>query len=230
MRASPIVVGYPGTEAVAGLASRLEGVEEDAFVFEAAPQPLNEDIVHPAAAAVHGDADAGVLQRRREGKAGELAPLIRVEDVGLAVAGNRLFKRCDAEVGIHRVRQPPGQHLATEPVHDGDEVKEAAPHRDIGHIRTPDLIRPLDRQMPQQVRIDAVLRMWFAGLRRLIDRRQTDLAHEPPNPLAAHAPALASQMPRHLAGAIPGHLHEGLVDDAHQFEGDCQLVCPSAFT
>ena len=32
------------------LAAGLEGVEEHAFVFERTPQPLDEDIVHPAAA------------------------------------------------------------------------------------------------------------------------------------------------------------------------------------
>src|SRR5690606_18659421 len=31
-------------------------------------------------------------------------------------------------------------------------------------------------------------------------------------------PALAAQMPRHLARAIPGHFHKSLIDDAHQFE------------
>jgi hypothetical protein len=72
--------------------------------------------------------------------------------------------------------------------------------------------------MPQQIGIDAVLRMRLAGLRRLVDRRQTDLAHQPPNPLAAHAPALAAQVPRHLAGAIPRRFHERLIDDAHQLE------------
>src|SRR5690554_4744639 len=43
-----------------------------------------------------------------------------------AIASSRA---ADAEVGIHGVRQPPGQNLATEPVHDSDEVEEAAPHR-----------------------------------------------------------------------------------------------------
>jgi hypothetical protein len=63
----------PRTDALARLATGLEGIEEGSFVFEAAPQPLNEDVVHPAAAPVHGGADAGVLQRCREGEAGELA-------------------------------------------------------------------------------------------------------------------------------------------------------------
>lgn len=54
--------------------------------------------VHP------GDANSGVLQRRRQGEAGELASLIGIQDVGLAVAGDRLVKRGDAEVGIPRGR------------------------------------------------------------------------------------------------------------------------------
>jgi hypothetical protein len=59
-------------DATSRFAAGLEGVEEDAFVFEAAPQPLDEDVVHPAAAPVHGDADAGVDPRAvsREGTQG----------------------------------------------------------------------------------------------------------------------------------------------------------------
>src|SRR4051794_22151139 len=60
--------------------------------------------------------------------AGELRSLVGVEDVGPAMAGDRVFESGNAEVGIQRVRQPPCQHLAAEPVHDGDEVEEAAPH------------------------------------------------------------------------------------------------------
>lgn len=67
-------------------------------------------------------------------------------------------------------------------------------------------------------RVDAMLRMRLTGPGCLIDWRQTDLAHQTPDSLAADAPALAAQMPRHLARAIPGHFHKSLIDDAHQFE------------
>lgn len=87
-----------------GLRFLSQSVEEDALVFEAAPQPLDEDVVHPAPASVHGNTDADVLQRRRESESGELAALIGIEDVGLAVAGDSLFKSGDVEVGIQRVR------------------------------------------------------------------------------------------------------------------------------
>ena len=39
-----------------------------------------KDVVHPATTTVHRDADVGVPQRVREGKARELRALIRVED------------------------------------------------------------------------------------------------------------------------------------------------------
>jgi hypothetical protein len=38
------------------LRTGFKGVEIDAFIFERAPQALDEDIVHPAAAPVHADA------------------------------------------------------------------------------------------------------------------------------------------------------------------------------
>jgi hypothetical protein len=73
--ASPVAIVDPGADAAAGFASRPESAEEDAFVFEVAPKRLNEDIIQPAAAPAHRDADAGILQRRGEGEAGELGAL-----------------------------------------------------------------------------------------------------------------------------------------------------------
>ena len=45
-------------------------MSEDAFIFERAPQSFDEDIIHPAPLAVHGDTDAGVGQDADEAKAG----------------------------------------------------------------------------------------------------------------------------------------------------------------
>ena len=94
----------------------------------------------------------------------------------------------------------------------GDEVEEASPHRAVGHVRAPDLIG--DAQMSQQVGVNAVLRMRLAGLRRLVDRRQADLAHQPPDPLCGQqsSPDAADAPWSLYSRAFP----EGLVDDAHQ--------------
>src|SRR5664280_3895171 len=77
------------------------------LVFNAAPQPLDEHVVPPGALAVHADGDPVFDQNASECRAGELAALIRVEDIRLAVTSQSVFKRLDAECRFHRDRQPP---------------------------------------------------------------------------------------------------------------------------
>src|SRR4029453_12560328 len=50
------------------------GVEVDLLVFEAAPQPLDKDVVHVAALAIHADRDLVALQGAGEVVAGERLP------------------------------------------------------------------------------------------------------------------------------------------------------------
>ena len=59
-----------GREAVGQL------VQVDRLVFQRPPQPLDEDVVHAAAATVHGDAHAGVFEDAGEVEAG--IALVRV--------------------------------------------------------------------------------------------------------------------------------------------------------
>ena len=82
-----------------GLGHTRIGVEVDLLVFEAAPQPLDEDVVHAPALAVHADGDAVILQRAGEILAGELAALVGIEDLGPAVSGERLLERLDTKIG-----------------------------------------------------------------------------------------------------------------------------------
>jgi hypothetical protein len=63
-------------------------------------------------------------------------------------------QRLPAEACLQRRRQRPAQHIAAEPVHHRHQVEEAPPHRHIGDVARPDLIWPVDDQVPQQVRID----------------------------------------------------------------------------
>src|SRR3546814_10098096 len=50
------------------------------LVLQRAPQPLDKDVVEKAAAPIHRDAHAGLLQALRPGPGGELAALVGVED------------------------------------------------------------------------------------------------------------------------------------------------------
>ena len=137
----PIVLGDPPAEADTQLGTCLERVQVDAFVLQRPPEPLNEDIVHPAAASVHADPHLGIAQHVGEVGAGKLAALIRVEDLGPAEARQRFLQSLDAEFRVHRVRQPPGEHLPRRSVHDRDEIEEAPPHRQVRNVGVPDVTR-----------------------------------------------------------------------------------------
>jgi len=138
VNSDPVSDQAPGREAVGDL------VQVDRLVLERAPQPLDKDIVHEPAPIIHRDVDAGLLQSPGEGKAGELAALVGVEDLRHAMPGQSLVERVRTEARVQRVRQPSGQHKAARPVHDRHQVEKAALHRDVGDVGTPGMVRLLD--------------------------------------------------------------------------------------
>ena len=101
-----------------------------------APQAFNHPVVDPTAFSVRTDLDLCLGQHVDPSTTGELAALIGVEYLWRTIFCQRLFQRFHAEVGIHAVGQPPGKHLAAEPIHDCHKIEKAAPHRDVGDIRT----------------------------------------------------------------------------------------------
>src|SRR5207248_4882040 len=103
-----------------------------------------------------------ILQRAGEVVTGELAALVSIENLGSTIPGERFLERLDTRLSTERVRQPPRQYGAAHPVHDDDEVEEALGHRDIGNVRAPDLVDPLDRDAPEQIRVDFVRRSCLA--------------------------------------------------------------------
>jgi hypothetical protein len=61
-------------------------VEIDFFVFDAAPESFDEDVVHVSASAVHADGNAEGGEFLCPFLGGELAALVGIEDVGQVVA------------------------------------------------------------------------------------------------------------------------------------------------
>ena len=82
------------------------------FVVKGPPDPFNEDSVHPASLAVHGDFDLIVFEGIGKREAAELTPLIGVKDLWLAV----LSEGIKAKSRIQSVRNPPRQNLSLRPV------------------------------------------------------------------------------------------------------------------
>ena len=102
-------------------------------------------------------------------EAGELAALVGIEDPRPAVALQGFSQGFDAEAGIQGVGQPPGEHSAGGPVHDGYQVQEAALDGDVGDVSGPDPIGPVDGESLEKIGINPVFGMWSGGSRRLVD-------------------------------------------------------------
>ena len=64
MGAMLVVIGEPPAKTSAQFRAGFEDVQVDAFVFQGPPEPLDEDIVHPASPAIHADLDRPPAERR----------------------------------------------------------------------------------------------------------------------------------------------------------------------
>jgi hypothetical protein len=145
-----VVEAQPGTDPGPRLGDAGISVEVDLLVFQTAPQPLDEDIVHAAAlpsmlimmppcsrTPVNSVLVNSVLVNSVLVNSVLVNSvvvnwhLVRVEDFGLTVPCQGLLKSLDAKVGAKRVRQPPRQHGAAYPIHNDHQVKKAPGHRDI---------------------------------------------------------------------------------------------------
>ena len=147
MRSAGIVEVEVTANRGAGLGDGVVGLQINLLVFDGFPKALDEHIVAPGSLAVHADGDPVFEKNAGEAGAGELAALIRVEDLWPAVTGQSFVQRLNAELDLHGDRQSPSEDPAAEPVDDGGEIDEAARHRDIRDVHRPDLVGSDDRQV-----------------------------------------------------------------------------------
>src|SRR5687768_16492621 len=92
----------PATDSSAGLGTGGVGAQVYILIFQAAPQALDENIIHAATFAVPADPNAGGLQHAGEGRAGKLGTLVAVEDLRPTVNGQGFLEGLDAEGRVHR--------------------------------------------------------------------------------------------------------------------------------
>ena len=92
-------------------------------------------------------------------------------------------------------RQPPCQNPPAEPVHHRNQIHKPLRHRDVRDVRAPHLVRPVDDQTPQQIRVHLVFRddagwCWASG-------------RSPPAPSPASVAARACGSPPSRRAATP---------------------------
>src|SRR3954447_9856619 len=82
MRPPRIVVADPVPQSGPQRRAGLECMEVYTLVFQTAPQPLDEYIIHPLSPPVHRNAHTGLPQNAGKPRRGELAALVSVHNSG----------------------------------------------------------------------------------------------------------------------------------------------------
>ena len=190
-------------------------MEIDLFVFDRSPEPLDEDVVIDPAPTVHADLDVMAFEAADKIRCCKLHPLIHVEDLRLR-KDQGFFQGLYTECRLQGDRKLPGQNVTAEPVHDGHKVDKAMIHPDVRDIGTPDLVRMVDFQTPQQIGVLPVLGTGLAQSPLGINGLQAHEPHEPADPLGIDRVSLASQPECHLWDAIKRGSRKLLVDQGHQ--------------
>ena len=124
------------------------------------------------------------------------------------------MERDQAEAGFHRVGEFPTEHETAEPIHDGDQVQKAAAHRDVSNIGALDVVRSLDRDAAQQVRIHFVTRRRAAELPAPIQMCDAQ---------SRNVPKLAAGVQILLANCL-AHGRRQLLEVAVNFPDECRYV------
>ena len=218
MRTVAVVKVKIPTNRASRLADGFVGSQIDLLVFDAAPQPLNEDVVPPGPFAVHADGDAVVGEDAGKDRTGELRALVGVEDFRLAMTRESFLQCLDAEGCFHRNREPPGQNTTCRPIQYGGEIDEAVGHRDIGDVHGPDLVRLRDLQLAQQIRIDLVAGFGLGGARMAIERLYPHPPHQRLHMPAADLAPLQTQQAAQHTRTGERILHVQPIEPLHDFE------------
>jgi hypothetical protein len=119
---------------------------------------------------------------------------------------DRLLKRIERQVGAQRARHAPADDSSGEHVDDKRHVSEAAPGRDVGQARDPQLIGPRRRKLARD-EIEWTQRRGV-GVRGHLelpaphDAPQAELAHQPRDGTAGDHAALSPKLLPYLADAV----------------------------
>jgi hypothetical protein len=60
----------------------------------------------------------------------------------------------DAELGVHRTRQPPSQHFPARPIHNRNKLEKAPPHRNVRDVSTPNLVGAINHDILEKAGVD----------------------------------------------------------------------------
>src|SRR5690606_40576352 len=123
MRTLFVVDPEPSFQAPTGCQPVAVIVEVYVLILHAAPQPLDEPVVHPTATAIHAHFHTGRLHRVDVPGTRELRPLVGVGNQRrTARVLQSSFTGSNAKLRLHRVAQLPRQHIPAPPIHHRHQI------------------------------------------------------------------------------------------------------------
>lgn len=123
-------------------------VKINLLVFYRTPETLDENVVVNPAPSVHADFDPFTFHKPSKLRACEQQPLVRVEDPRLRYLKGAA-QRLQTKASFQRRRELPGQNIPTVPIHDRYQVDKPLGQPDVRYVRTPGLIRGVNRKSIQ---------------------------------------------------------------------------------
>ncbi len=175
--------------------------EIDILIFQGSPQTFRKNVVHAPSPTIHTDINPIILEHSGKSVAGELGSLVGIEYFRFSKLKSH-FQRLQTECRIQGRGCLPGKDIAAPPVRNGHQIHESSGKRNVGYIGSPNLILSIYADVPQQVRINLVLRMRLAQMGLRIDGLQAHFPHQPLNMLSVDRMFVPSQMSSHLPGTV----------------------------
>src|SRR6267378_396011 len=183
-------------------------------------EALHCRIVIRIALAAHADGDAAALKNLHILFAGVLAAAIgMVNQSWLNRAHFKgLLQRAYSQLGMQRTRQCPSDSLASKQIQQHCHIHKPSHQAHIGDVCCPDLVRSLDCQVSDKIRIhrETVLRISGPDEPTLPLPLQLMLLHEALDPLLVDFHASFLQFFGHTAKAIAGKFLQNLSNLLHQ--------------
>ena len=168
------------------------GVDVDILRLDGTPEAFYPDVVLAASVSIHTDLDAEALTGGQQQTACILTALVRVDDLRRTVGFHNQAKRFYTVLLVQRIVQSPGHDTATVEIYYRREVHEYVPHRNIGNVDAPEMVRTGDGKSVKQI---GHLVLWCARLGEVlllrVNRNDIHLAHQlaalSQNSLPSHA-------------------------------------------
>lgn len=170
--------------------SVIDRIQVNVFLFDSTPETLYPNIVFTSASAVHTDTNMMLLQTLYPTFTGILTALVGIYYFRCTLFRDTLFKKSDTITCRQIIAQSPPHYEPAIHIDNGIQVHKPTSHRYVGYIRTPNLVRVLRLNVPEQVGIHILCPTAFRKAFLRVNAFHAHDFHQPANTLMVYSKSL----------------------------------------